>query len=87
MRGLILFILMLCVSCTQQPYSGIDAPSGSRPTTDNAIISYIDQRLEQEYYWLDEVKQKKSSFNRYLPWDQYLNHVLSKLTTNEDDGS
>ena len=87
MRALILFLLMLCVSCTQQPYSGIDAPSGSRPTTDNAIVSYIDQRLEQEYYWLDEVKQKKSSFNRYLPWDQYLNHVLSKLTTNEDDGS
>ena len=87
MRGLILFIVMLCVSCTQQPYSGIDAPSSSRPTTQDAIVSYIDQRLEQEYYWLDEVKQKRSMFNRLLPWDQYLHHALSKLTTNEDDGS
>lgn len=87
MRGLILFIAMLCVSCTQQPYSGIDVPSSSRPTTEDAIISYIDQRLEQEYYWLDEVKQKRSLFNRLLPWNQYLNHALSKLTTNEDDGS
>ena len=87
MRGLILFVMMFCVACTQQPYSGIDAPSNSRPATDGAIISYIDQRLEQEYYWLDEVKQKKTSFNRYLPWTQYLSHALSKLTTNEDDGS
>ncbi|MBR5595560.1 MAG: PDZ domain-containing protein [Alistipes sp.] len=87
MRGLILFVLMLCVACTQQPYSGIDVPSNGRPATEEAIISYIDQRLEQEYYWLDEVKQKKSMFNRRLPWDQYLSHALSKLTTNEDDGS
>ena len=87
MRGLILFVLMLCVACTQQPYSGIDVPSNGRPATEDAIISYIDQRLEQEYYWLDEVKQKESMFNRRLPWDQYLNHALSKLTTNEDDGS
>lgn len=87
MRGLIFFVLMLCAACTQQPYSGIDAPSNARPNTEDAIISYIDQRLEQEYYWLDEVKQKRSMFNRRLPWDQYLSHALSKLTTNEDDGS
>ena len=87
MRGLIFFVLMLCTACTQQPYSGIDAPSNARPNTEDAIISYIDQRLEQEYYWLDEVKQKRSMFNRRLPWDQYLSHALSKLTTNEDDGS
>ena len=87
MRGLIFFVLMLCAACTQQPYSGIDAPSNARPNTEDAIISYIDQRLEQEYYWLDEVKLKRSMFNRRLPWDQYLSHALSKLTTNEDDGS
>ena len=78
---------MWCVSCTQQPYSGVDVPSSNRPTTEDAIVSYIDQRLEQEYYWLDEVKQKSTLFNRNLPWEQYLNHALSKLTTNEDDGS
>ena len=87
MRGLILFILMLCVACTQQPYSGMDVPSSGRPISEDAIISYIDQRLEQEYYWLDEVKEKRSMFNRRLAWDEYLSNALSKLTTNEDDGS
>lgn len=87
MRGLIFFVLMLCAACTQQPYSGIDAPSNARPNTEDTIISYIDQRLEQEYYWLDEVKVKRTLFNRRLPWEQYLSHALSKLTTNEDDGS
>lgn len=87
MRGLILFIVMLCVSCMQQPYSGMDVPSSGRPISEDAIISYIDQRLEQEYYWLDEVKEKRSMFNRRLAWEQYLNHALSKLTTNENDGS
>ena len=85
MRVLILFMFMsmLCMSCAQP--SGID--DGGRPITEDAIISYIDQRLEREYYWLDEVQQKRTLFNRHLPWEKYLNHVLSKLTTNEDDGS
>lgn len=87
MRALIFFLLMLFVSCTQQPYAGIDLPSGGRPASDDAIISYIDQRLEQEYYWLDEVKQKSSTFNRNMEWSGYLNHALSQLKTNEDDGS
>ena len=87
MRGLIFFMLMLCMSCAQPPYSGIDAPSGSRPATESEIVAYIDQRLEDEYYWLDEVNRKRTLFNRNTPWEHYLNHVLSKLTTNEDDGS
>ena len=87
MRGLILFVLLLCGSCAKQPYSGMDVPSSTRPNTENEIISYIDKRLEEEYYWLEEVNQKRSLFNRRLPWEQYLNHALSKLTTNEDDGS
>lgn len=84
-RGLIFFILLLTVSCTQP--SGIDDGSGVRQITEDAVISYIDQRLEQEYYWLDEVNKKRTLFNRRLAWDKYLNHALSKLTTNEDDGS
>lgn len=88
MRGLIFFaLLFLGLSCAQQPYAGIDVPSSTQPGTDNDIISYIDKRLEEEYYWLEEVNQKRSMFNRRLAWDQYLNHALSKLTTNEDDGS
>lgn len=86
MRALILFILLLSVSCANPPYSGIDAPSSSKPATDSELITYIDQRLEDEYYWLDEVNQKRSLFNRRLPWDEYLPNALSKLTTNEDDG-
>ena len=84
-RGLIFFVLLLTVSCTQP--SGIDDGSGVRPITEDAVISYIDQRLEQEYYWLDEVNKKRTLFNRRLAWDKYFNHALSKLTTNEDDGS
>ena len=45
MRVLILFMLMLCVSCAQP--SGID-DGGSRPITEDAIISYIDQRLDRK---------------------------------------
>jgi hypothetical protein len=77
---------MLFVSCTQQPYAGIDLPSGGRPASDDAIISYIDQRLEQEYYWLDEVEEKSPSFNRYVEWEDYLDGALRLLTTNTDDG-
>lgn len=86
MRGLIFLMLLLGISCAQQPYSEIDAPSQSMPPTESDIIAYIDQRLEEEYYWLDEVNQKSSLFNRRLPWEQYLSNALSKLTTNEDDG-
>lgn len=87
MRVLTFFILLLlCGSCAKQPYSGIDAPSSTKPNTENAIIDYIDQRLEDEYYWLDEVNQKRSMFNRRLAWEEYLDNSLSKLTTNKDDG-
>lgn len=86
MRAILLLISLLGVACANPPYSGIDEPSSSKPSTDNEIISYIDQRLEDEYYWLDEVHHKKSLFNQRLPWDEYLPHALSKLTTNEDDG-
>lgn len=87
MKGLIFFILvLLCGSCAKQPYSGMDAPSSTKPNTEDAIIAYIDQRLEDEYYWLDEVNQKRSMFNRRLAWNEYLPNALSKLTTNKDDG-
>jgi hypothetical protein len=31
----------------------MDVPSSTRPVTENEIISYIDKRLEEEYYWLE----------------------------------
>lgn len=86
MRLILIFILLLSAACTKQPYSGIDTPPNARPSLDSEIISYIDSRLEKEYYWLDEVQLKSSQFDRRQPWDRYLSKALSKLTTNIDDG-
>lgn len=78
---------MLLVACTQPSYPGIDNPSGGGNTaTDQSIIDYIDQRLEGEYYWLDEVATKVNTFNRRLPWEDYLSSALSRLEGNTDDG-
>lgn len=85
-RALILSIIALAaVSCTQPGGGGIDRPSGGS-STDEAIIGYIDQRLMEEYYWLDEVHQKSNLFNRRVEWEDYLHSSLLMLTTNEDDG-
>lgn len=85
MRRLLFLVLLLVASCAN-PYSPMDMPPAPRPNGDSEIISYIDKRLEEEYYWLDEVKQKSEQFDRRQPWDKYLNKALSKLTTNSDDG-
>lgn len=77
--------MVMAVSCTS-PSSYIDG-GGSRPSYyDSDIIDYIDKRLTEEYYWLDEVVEKRSMFNRNTTWDRYLPSVLGMLTTNEDDG-
>ena len=78
---------MFVVACTQPGYPGIDSPnSGGGTAKDKNIIAYIDQRLEEEYYWLDEVVEKQQQFNRNLKWDNYLDNALGKLNTNTDDG-
>lgn len=79
---------MLLAAACAQPYSpSIDIPNpGGGTAKDKNIIAYIDQRLESEYYWLDEVVEQSSSFNRNLPWDSYLGDALSRLDSNEDDG-
>ena len=86
----IIFILLavLVVACTSPSYLGVDYPSFSQNTqVDKDIIAYIDQRLEQEYYWLDEVKQKSYLFDReYKKWNEYLASSLNMLETNMDDG-
>ena len=88
MKRLTLIIALLCAACTRNPYPGIDTPI-QNPNTDmdKDIIAYIDQRLVEEYYWLDEVEEKSYLFDReYSKWSDYLNSSLSKLTTNLDDG-
>lgn len=85
-----LFITLVCLSlfagCTSPSYSSIDNPSAGGDATSKQIVDYIDMRLEQEYYWLDEVMERGGSFNRTLKWDKYLANSLSRLTTNGDDG-
>lgn len=85
MRRLLFLLLLLVVSCTN-PYSSIDTPPAPRPKGDSEVISYIDKRLEEEYYWLDEVLERRAYFDRSLSWDKYLPHALSRLRTNDDDG-
>lgn len=78
-------IAVLSVACTSPYIPSIDNPS--YPTDEDVdIIAYIDKRLAEEYYWLDEVEEKSSSFNRRLAWEEYLDNSLLKLTTNADDG-
>lgn len=82
----LLYALCILVACTSPSYpSGIDNPSAITDI-DRAVIEYIDQRLEEEYYWLDEVQRRGGSFNRNVEWKRYLSASLSMLKTNGDDG-
>lgn len=86
MRKLISAVIAtLALACASPYIPSIDNPS--YPTDEDLdIIAYIDKRLSEEYYWLDEVEEKSSSFNRRLAWDEYLDNSLLRLTTNADDG-
>lgn len=87
MRRLLYISLLLIAACTRNPYPNIDNPNyGGGTMTDQNIIAYIDQRLMEEYYWLDEVEQKSERFNRDVAWENYLKGALSMLETNNDDG-
>ncbi len=88
MKRITIVLTMLIAACTTPYYPSIDNPSYSQNSQqDRDIIAYIDQRLAEEYYWLDEVEEKSYLFDReYKKWDEYLNSSLSKLTTNDDDG-
>lgn len=88
MKRIAIFFSLLLAACTTPSYPGIDTPSHNpNSTIDKQIIAYIDQRLEEEYYWLDEVEQKSYKFDReYKKWNEYLASSLNMLTTNTDDG-
>ena len=89
MKRIAIFLSLLFAACTSPSYPGIDSPTYSpNSQTDKDIIAYIDQRLEEEYYWLDEVVEKSHLFDReYKKWNDYLPASLNILTTNVDDGS
>lgn len=77
-------IALVATACTP-PSISVDNPPMPNDE-DLAIIDYIDKRLSEEYYWLDEVAEKSSSFNRRLQWEEYLDNSLLKLESNDDDG-
>ena len=85
MRRILAILGLLITACTSPNYP-VDRPSTSVSEEDRNVIAYIDQRLEDEYYWLDEVIQRSNSFNRMVDWENYLDDALSMLTTNKDDG-
>ena len=87
MKRLTLIFALLLAACAN-PYPGIDMPvQNPNSDVDKDIIAYIDQRLVEEYYWLDEVEEKSYLFDReYSKWGDYLSSSLTKLTTNMDDG-
>ena len=88
MKRLTLIVALLLTACTKNPYPGVDNPTqGQNSSQDKEIIAYIDKRLVEEYYWLDEVKDRNFLFDReHYKWSEYLQHALSKLKTNVDDG-
>ena len=50
------------------------------------VVQWVDERLQQEYYWLDEYNEKRNTFDFTLSYDKYLSQTLLSLTKNIDDG-
>jgi len=53
---------------------------------DNEVVEWIDKRLSEEYYWLDEYVQKRTTLDFSLEYDKFLSTSLLSLTTNTMDG-
>ena len=56
---------------------------------DNAtdeVLAYVDKRLSEEYYWLEEYNEKRLTFDASLPADEYLDESLLSMETNIADG-
>lgn len=53
---------------------------------DDEVVAWIDKRLGEEYYWLDEYNAKRSTFDFSLAYDKFLSTSLLSLTTNTMDG-
>lgn len=52
----------------------------------DAVLKHVDERLQNEYYWLDEYNEKRATFDPTLAADEYLDESLLSLTTNMADG-
>ena len=53
---------------------------------EDEVLAYVDERLQKEYYWLEEYNEKRSTFDPTLAADEYLDESLLSLTTNIADG-
>jgi C-terminal processing protease CtpA/Prc len=52
----------------------------------NEVTAWVDQRLQDEYYWLDIYKENIVKFDYSLDYDKFLSTSLLSLTGNEMDG-
>lgn len=50
------------------------------------VVIWVDERLQTEYYWLDEYNAKHNTFDFTLSADKFLSQSLLSLTTNTMDG-
>lgn len=53
---------------------------------DDELLAYVDKRLAEEYYWLDEYNEKRLTFDFKLEAEEYLEEALLSMTTNIADG-
>lgn len=53
---------------------------------EDPVVTWVDERLSTEYYWLDEYNEKRPTFDFSLTYDKFLTTSLLSLTTNEMDG-
>ena len=53
---------------------------------EDEVLAYVDERLQKEYYWLEEYNEKRYTFDPTLAADEFLDESLLSLTTNIADG-
>ena len=62
-------------------------PEPDKPKVEpNEVTKWVDERLQNEYYWLDIYKANIDKFDYSLDYDKFLSTSLLSLTGNEMDG-
>ena len=62
-------------------------PEPEKPKVEpNEVTAWVDQRLQDEYYWLDIYKENIDKFDYSLDYDKFRSTSLLSLTGNEMDG-
>ena len=62
-------------------------PEPEKPKVEpNEVTKWVDERLQDEYYWLDIYKENIDKFDYSLDYDKFLSTSLLSLTGNEMDG-